>query len=340
MKKVTLIILIIASCLRNFAKTGNKIYAVYSPPANKETHKVLKRMGINTVFIKPSYKASRFFKNKGYKVFISFPVFFNRKMLKAFNELHAIDSNGKCLPKILWYRGINPSVKWYRKLQLKKLRYIVKGFKANGIVLDFIRYPLHWEHKSKVFIDSSFDKITLKQFEKYLNKKIPFDLNKTRKVSSWIYKNHRKKWVEFKCRVIYSFVKKVKLMIKKHNTKMRLGVFMIPWKNSDYLGAVKNIAAQDISLLKKTVDFISPMVYHKLLGNNVNWLSNTIKYFADNTGGRTLPILQAFKIKPAEILKSMRIANTLPGSLGFILFGYKHLDFGKKQAIARYITGR
>ncbi len=342
MKKSVLIFIIILSfALKNHTKTAQKIYAIYNPPANRKAHKVLKRMGINTVFIKTDYKAAVFFKKRRYKVYISFPVFFNRHMLKVYPGLHAIDKNGHPLPKISWYRGINPGVRWYRNLQLRKLRYIIKGYKIDGIALDFIRYPVHWEPKNKLLADSSFDVHTLKQFQKYINKTIPFPLKKTRLVCRWIYSNHRKDWTKFKCKIISGFISQVKKIIKANNRKIKLGVFMIPWNNDDYLGAIKTIAAQDIDLIRKPADFISPMLYHKMLGNNIQWFEKTLRYFVrKNHSKNILPILQGFNIKPSEILKAMRISNTLPGSSGFIIFGYKHLNFTKKRAIARYITGR
>ena len=321
-------------------ETGNRWIGMYNPPANAASVIQLKKSGINTVFLKPNLSHVLFFKKHGFSVLVSFPVFFDIRMMEAHPELHAIDKNGHRLPKIAWYRGITPTVQWFKDMQLRKIQYILRQFPADGLFLDFIRFPLHWESKNPSLIDSSFSPEALKMFETHTNLKIPLSLKNIPNKAKWIYENHAQKWSSFKCGIITDFIKKVKELITEIKPSLKLGAFVIPWKNKDFNGAIRSIAGQDIDKIKEIVDYISPMVYHKALGNNELWLTDIITYFKNKTGGKVFPIIQSFSIKDGEFLNSLRVVNTYPGLKGFAVFGYTHMTANKFNVFSRYIMGR
>ncbi len=318
----------------------HKWVGVYGPKADLKTVQQLKKSGVNTVFLKAHINAVKFFKKHGFNTLVSFPVFFDSRMLDAHPELHAIDKNGNRLPRMGWYRGINPAVEWYRKLQLRKIQYIIRQFPADGLFLDFIRFPVHWENKNPTLIDSSFSAEALKAFEQFAGITIPANLKTVSAQSRWIYEKHLSRWIDFKCSIITQFINTVKKSILEIKPSLKLGIFMIPWKNDDYNGAIKSIAGQNIDNVKNIVDYISPMVYHKSLGNNENWLADILQYFKNKAGEKVFPIIQSFGVKEGEFLNALRVVNTYPGIKGFTVFSYQYLNHPKWEIMYRYLSPR
>src|SRR5205085_497860 len=100
-------------------------------------------------------------------------------------------------------------------------------------------------------------------------------------------------WIEWKCGRITDFVKDVRAIISTMQRPLRLGMFALPWRATDFEGAVRSIAGQDIEQLAPYVDVISPMTYHKLCYQPTAWIEQVIQDFHQRTRKPILPIVQS-----------------------------------------------
>ena len=52
---------------------------------------------------------------------------------------------GKKIDKVEWYAGVCPNQSWLREQKLNAIKELISKYDIDGIWLDFIRYPCHWE---------------------------------------------------------------------------------------------------------------------------------------------------------------------------------------------------
>src|SRR5262245_38394343 len=115
-------------------------------------------------------------------------------------ELHPIQADGRPRPMMEWYTGLIPTHDGFNQAQLERIRRIAESRPA-GLLLDFIRWPLHWELELRAGApepdESSFDKRSIAAFERWL-KEHGIDHGGVLDPSS-LTGTLRDHWTEFKC---------------------------------------------------------------------------------------------------------------------------------------------
>lgn len=320
---------------------GNvKVFALYGVDAliknKKEQNSVqvvefLMQHNINAVF--GGYDNVDFVqecKKKKIKVYAELGCFQGEKYWNQNPECHPIDSNGEKIKKDEWYCGVCPNQKWLQEKIIKDAESLIKNKKVDGIWLDFIRYPCHWEVKNPKLYQSCFCNTCVNLFFNDLKINM-INVNKENKaeVADFILKNYGIEWSQWKCEKIADFVKIVSQKIKELNPKAVVGLFAVPWTSSDYNNAIKNIIAQDFELLSKCgIDIFSPMVYHKMCYKDIQWIEKTTEYFKSVTKKEIVPIIQACSepttLSNDEFTSAVKIASQEPSS-GVIIFSAVHI---------------
>ena len=211
------------------------------------------------------------------------------------------------MEKIDWYAGVCPNNPKVRRTKLNSINQLIKFNNIDGIWLDFIRFPCHWEEvRNSNIIEYCFCKICINKFKREVGGK-----------------PEGNKWTEWKCRQIANFVSDINHLIQKNGKNIKLGMFAIPWQKHEFGGAIKNIIGQDFKQLTKYIDIFTPMVYHKFCGRSISWISETIKYFSRMTHAPILPIIQSENrpenISKKEFLREMEVAQKNPSD-GYIIF--------------------
>jgi len=325
---------------RVFAKTASmsRIQAVYgfSKNARALTNKnfeeivgLLKDHGINAVFANPEEKLFiKKLRQAGIMVFVDVSIFVGDKNWLNYPGSRPINSNGEKIKKIDWYAGVCPNNKHVRTKNLKRIEKVLREGGIDGLWLDFIRYPCYWETKDPKLEETCFCGTCLKKFQCRMNVVLPDDLKKTSEKAKWILKNHRLKWERWKCANITTFVKNVKSLIDDYNSPVMLGVFVVPWKDPDFDGAITKILGQDIKELSQYADIFSPMAYHKMCGKAPKWIEEITYASFRHTHKPVLPIIQAFN-EPSNItnkeFKEAVIYGSSYYSSGLIIFKWSDL---------------
>jgi hypothetical protein len=93
----------------------------------------------------------------------------NFRFIEERPELWPILESGERRPQMEWYVGMTPTDSRRQQQVLATIGSIARTYPVDGLFLDFVRWPLHWEIElrpgQRKPLDSSFDPATLVKFE-------------------------------------------------------------------------------------------------------------------------------------------------------------------------------
>ena len=212
--------------------------------------------------------------------------------LKEHPELWPILESGERRPQMEWYVGMTPIDSRRQEVVLATIGSIARTYPIDGLFLDFVRWPLHWEIELRPGrrkpLDSSFDPATLVKFEAACGA-LPGGLNSIPAKAVWIRENRLRDWIDFKCQVITDFVANARNILKDARPNAELGVYVVP----DMDGMTEPLTGQRIRDLEPLADWIAPMLYHNILLQPPAWVGATLKEVSEIARAKTLPVAQA-----------------------------------------------
>ena len=216
----------------------------------------------------------------------------NFRFIKKHPELWPILENGECRPQMEWYIGMTPIDSRRQVEVLATIGSIARTYPVDGLFLDFVRWPLHWEIElrpgQRTPWDSSFDPATLAKFEA-ASGALPGGLNSIPARAAWIRENRLPDWIDFKCQVITDFVVKSRRVLKDVRPDAELGVYVVP----DVDGLTEPLTGQRVRDLTPLADLVAPMLYHNILLQPPAWVAPAIREVSEIAGMKTLPVVQA-----------------------------------------------
>jgi hypothetical protein len=191
-----------------------------------------------------------------------------------------------------WYVGMTPIDIRRQEMVLATIGSIARTYPIDGLFLDFVRWPLHWEIELRPGrrrpLDSCFDPTTLSKFEAAYGA-LPDRLNSVPAQAAWIRENRLRDWIDFKCQVITDFVAKARSVLKDARPDAELGVYIVP----DVNGLTERLTGQRIRDLAPLADWIAPMLYHNILLQSAAWVGSALKGVSEIAKVKTLPVIQA-----------------------------------------------
>ena len=96
--------------------------------------------------------------------------------------------------------------------------------------------------------------------------------------------------------MITDFVAQAKAIMQAQPDDKPMGMSIVPAIPSER----EHLLGQRVPELSQVVDFISPMLYHHILGRSPTWITDKLDEFADGTHAKLLPYLQANVLGHAE----------------------------------------
>lgn len=197
---------------------------------------------------------------RGIKVFVIFQTFYNDDaIINAANS--ALDMDGNPVHES-WLTFICPNESGYKSQRLNEIVSLVNDIRPDGVSMDFFRYYVYWEAGGSG-IQTCFCSRCLTKFD---------DQYGITASPSEIVSDHLDEWTEFKCRTIADYAAEILAAIQAIKPDIMMNLHLVPWKESDYNGAQRVIAAQDLSLLSQYFDMIQPMTYSSMMGQSINWI--------------------------------------------------------------------
>jgi len=290
--------------------------------------RTVKSWGANAVFVKDEpAELIHALHREGLKCYREIGIFQGCRYWEKHPETRPVQSDGTSLEREEWYCGLSPTVDWLRQEKLEEIRKIISTTEVDGIWLDFIRYPVHWESPSPNLPKTDFSEGSLKKFSADTGIALPWEQS-TAERAEMILSRHGEAWHRWRAGQITEFVRRAAEVAKKENPEILVGLFAVPWFQGERDEAIDKIAGQDFPALAEHVDVFSPMVYHRMCGEPVEWIGRCSVKMSQSTGKPVWPIIQACnvpdRLSEDEFTGSLVEAELQP-SQGVIVFALNHL---------------
>ena len=272
----------------------------------------------NPAFVQAAHAA-------GLRVYAEFGCFVGRAWWDRIPASRPITAEAAALEPEGWYHGVNPANPAVREERLAALERLLCEHELDGVWLDFIRWPCHWEVHEPRLAHTSFDPITLAAFGRDTGLSIPLDDPAV--AASVLLGRHEAAWTAWRCEQITSWAAQAKALVRRVRPGAVLGLFGVPWRLADRDCAILKIIGQDYRRLGEHVDVISPMVYHRMCGFGPGWIGEVVEELHALSRKPVWPIIQAVDepspLPAAEYGQALEIALRHPASSGALIFTLK-----------------
>jgi len=261
-------------------------------------------------------------------------IFYDPDIVLSPDDLIPVDRHGNNV-YVDWQRMVCPTNKEYRLYKLSVVKEVARKFQPDILCLDFMRYPTTWElvlpnEKSDQIRDFCFCDRCLSLFTQKYFLTFPDSLTETAQKATWILENHGKQWTGWKVENITRLVKSVRLAVEKIDPNIKILVNTVPWSSEQFDLVILRIAGQDIKALTPYVDYFSPMIYHKMIGKDAEFVHELTVELYETTHKQILPSVQVeasgeFQdYTPNEFEQALVYALMTP-SAGAIVFNWENL---------------
>lgn len=257
----------------------------------RQTGAQLRALGFDGVFVKthdPEWLAG--LRESGLSLYASLTCFMGAGVWRQFPGSRPVLPDGAPAPKDDWYEPALPTLPKLRAARLTRLEALAK-LPLDGVWLDFIRWPARWETPEPALYHSSFDLLTLRQFEQDTGLIPPRGVS----IADWLLQEVADHWFTWRCQQIASFV----ALAKARLPNRLLGVFIVPWTDEDAIDGIaapnRHIVGQDLALLELHADVISPMVYHRLCGRSVAWPAEVVRLVKGRVNTPVWPVVETLR---------------------------------------------
>ena len=226
------------------------------------------------------------------KVFVIFQTFYNDDA--TIDESNSARDLRGDMVRDSWLSFICPNDEVYKSNRLGEIENVVRTVRPHGISMDFFRYFVYWEAgRDGNRAQTCFCNRCLDKFESVYG--VSGDPDQ-------ILSGYPDEWTDFKCGTINEYAALIHDRVKKIDPGILLNLHMVPWKQDDYDGAIRKIAAQDILILSRYFDFIQPMTYSTMLDESIEWIldmgADAGKHVSDTY---VIPCIQAADATPENL---------------------------------------
>ena len=115
--------------------------------------------------------------------------------------------------------------------------------------------------------------------------------------------------------LITSFVEEAAREVRAIDPAIEVSVHVVPWAESVFDNALVWNAAQDVTALSRHVDYLSPMIYHKLIGRPTDYIRTLTAELATKTKRKILPSIQTAEIVKEGQLSADEFKQSLDNAL-------------------------
>jgi hypothetical protein len=266
-------------------------------------------------------------------------IFFDADTLATRPDLVPVDQNGDG-KFVNWQTFVCPSDTAYRAYKLDVVREVARTLHPDILSLDFMRFPTTWEiipasagpHELRNFC---FCERCLGAFQRASGFVVPSGLDTTPKKAAWILREHGREWERWKTETITSFVAEASRAVREIDPGIRISVQVVPWGDDVFDRGLVRVAGQDVAAMAPYLDYLSPMIYHKLIGRPVEYVRTLTAELQRKTKRAILPSIQAAQIETEGELSAEEFKTGLedalaPPSAGVLVYQWKELMLDEK----------
>jgi hypothetical protein len=219
----------------------------------------------------------------GLRIFQTTALFFEPAALARFPDARPVDARGQPDQGIDWYVGICPTHEGHLLDKIARLRQVVAELAPDGLFLQFTRYPGFWENwtwaPDYVFTDA--DRFCFcDRCRSRFAAETGFDLPKgdVPTQSRFILERHGDAWTAWRCARIVDAVERIAAAANeiRPGTRIMLNTLPFPANDFDGLDVRREVAAQDLTALARTVERFELMTYLQILNRPADWLAEAV----------------------------------------------------------------
>lgn len=165
-----------------------------------------------------------------------------------------VGRDGRPLAPLEWYTGLVPGSARFEDALAARLAAEARAAEAEWVLLDFLRWPGHWEIESRGTgrpREASFDPLTMARFAEALGQS---------EASAADVDAHPAAWQAFRVATVTASVRRLAAVVR--DAGARPGMFLVPVESArrvrDY--------GQDVAALAPFLDLFALMSYQQMLG--------------------------------------------------------------------------
>jgi hypothetical protein len=263
-------------------------------------------------------------------------------------DLRPVQADGRPRPTLEWYTGLIPTHDAYNQAHLGRIARIAEA-RPTGIILDFIRWPMHWELELRAGApepdESSFDERSLDAFATWLEAR--GDSKAGALDAAALTGPLRDRWTTFKCDVITRFACAAAAVIRSVDPIIEVGAFIVPGTEDQR----RRLLGQDVRALGDCLDLLLPMTYHSILHEPVDLVERVTSDIAGRTSAPVVPVVQVTAeesvahpwdwgepVSVEEMGHAVEIA--LLAASGVVLFPFEGLDPPRREMLTQILGAR
>jgi hypothetical protein len=217
----------------------------------------------------------------GLSVFQTTALFFDPELLQSFPDARPIDANGNPDRGFDWYLGVCPTHEGYLAAKIARLRRVATELEPDGLFLSFTRYPGFWENWVPGYTFTCADRFCFcprcrERFAADLGLNMPAADAAVQ--AGFILDEHGSSWTAWRAARIVEAIARIAAVVRAHDPSIEIMLNTLAFPASDFAGldARREIAAQDLTMLRDVVDRFELMTYLQILARPDDWLEPVI----------------------------------------------------------------
>ncbi|MFI6151678.1 hypothetical protein ACIBCA_03165 [Kitasatospora sp. NPDC051170] len=206
----------------------------------------------------------------------------------------AVDQDGQDWQPMEWYTGVRPNdPAWNARLAARlgaALRALPPDAPLDGLLLDFLRWPLHWEVELRPGArprSASYDEATLRQFAERTGLHPP---GGGARAARWIAERHAPEWTAYRTGAVTDAARLLAGTARRARPGLAVGAFLVP---ADGEAGRRTLVGQDSRQLAEFLDLLLPMTYHAILHRDPGWPARLTRGLISTAATATVvPVVQ------------------------------------------------
>jgi hypothetical protein len=213
----------------------------------------------------------------GLSVYQTTALFFDPDLVATFPDARPIDAHGTPSEGFDWYRGVCPTHEQFLVTKIERLRRVVAELEPDGLLLSFTRYPGFWENWIPNYRFSDADRFCFcRRCRTQFAEDVDIDLlvGDAALQARFILARHGQAWTTWRAARIGEAIDRVAAAVREQRPKLSIMLNTLPFPGSDFggLDVRREIAAQDLGMLRGTIERFELMTYLQILHRPDSWL--------------------------------------------------------------------
>ncbi|MFD7262359.1 N-acetylmuramic acid 6-phosphate etherase [Streptomyces sp. NPDC059874] len=264
-------------------------------------------------------------------------------------DLYPVSGDGRPWQRMEWYTGLVPTDDAYVTRLIDRFARLAVSPLLDGLVLDFLRWPLHWELELRPGVvprSSSYDPHTLDDFTRRTGTALP--PGSPSAVAAYLHAHHEEAWHGYRCEVITDVTRRLTDAIRAARPGLWTGLFLVPAEDA---GQRRRLVGQCVTELAPMVDAVLPMSYHAILHREPGFVGLVARSVRAESGPTTVvPMVQTTnspvlargadwgpEVTGTDLAGALRSALEASDDGGLCLFPGEGLDDAGLRLLARHL---